>query len=190
MFLRYEYNEPVPGLRQPHTQATVVHEVDLELPVEENAPEHHLTDTLRVSNGVEKREGRAPRAANHPNRLKAEMLPEQLDISDEKLRGIVRRLSERRTQPAAALIEKDHVVLRKIVERQVVLVEVRTRATMKVNDRGVGVPIATFFEIDRVATADMEVSATQQCLVFRDKKIWSHRSDLHLWWRHDICPLF
>ena len=117
-------DKTIPRFGEPGPQTTVVHEVDFELAVEEDAPEHHLTDTLRVSNGVEKREGRAPRSANDADSLKAEMLPKQLNIGDEMLRSVIRRLSEGLAFTAAALIEKDHMVLRKVVERQMFLVEV------------------------------------------------------------------
>src|SRR4051812_23474660 len=106
---------------------------------------------------IEKRQRRAPRAAEHDPFRDAEFAAQPVDIGDEMGRRVVADLAERRRTTAAALIEYDDAPEGRIEKPAVHRCSAGARTAMQEQYRRT-LPIARLLPIHRMARVEPELA--------------------------------
>ena len=107
--------QPIPLLGEEPGHPTPEQPVLLAAPAGGDAPQDHPGHPHRMSLGIGKREHAAPRPTPHQPPVDPQMLPQQLDVADQKLRRVAfqrraRIAGMRPAAAAAALVEQDDAV--------------------------------------------------------------------------------
>ncbi len=101
------------------------------------------------ASGVGDAEGAAPRAAEHLPAVDAEVLAQALDVGDEVPGGVVVERGERLALAAAALVEQDDAVARRVEEAPVLGVGAAAGPAVQEHHRLAGA-VARLLEVEVV----------------------------------------
>ena len=151
----------LPAIRIHGRRTLLVEPVELGLAQHEDAAQHQFADAVRVRLGVGEGERRAPGAAEYLPALDAERLAQALDVRDEIPGRVVLETRVRTATPAAALVEEENSVARRIEESARAGIATGARPAVQEHDR-LACRIAAFLPIDLVAVADGEMTLSSR----------------------------
>jgi hypothetical protein len=109
------------SLRLGEEGANAVEEpVDLAFAAQEDAAQHQAGAALGMGLGIGERQGRAPRTAEHQPALNPKLASQRFHVGDQVRGGVVGKFAVRRGAAAAALVEQDDPVTRRVKKSSLV----------------------------------------------------------------------